>query len=161
MVLFFIIALAVSIVGMTGLLGFKRYELVSGNVLFASARPAVGTFFRETLWWVEKVLPALIKTYSRRAVHLCKVVLQRGIARSILWVEHTLERVLHTVREQTTTLREPGEASAFLREVAEHKRSLTRKSRKHGAPKEGQHVEPVTEADVVEIAVQKSEFEVE
>lgn len=154
MVLFFIAGLIVSILGMVGLLGFKRYELQTGHVLFASARPAVGHFFKEALWWIEKVLPALIRVYTIRTVRWLRVSLQKAIAISILWVEHTLERVLHTVRERTAVVREPGEASAFLREVAEHKRSLTRRVRK---PK----VREVSAEDVEQIANTKNEFEVE
>ncbi len=155
MVLFFTVGLILSIAGMLGLLGFKRYELSTGNVLFASARPAVGHFLKQALWWVEKVLPALVRVYTMRTIRFCKVVLQRALARSILWIEHTLEQVLHTVRERTTTVRAPGgEASAFLREVAEHKRKLSSRTRK---PK----VHEVTTSEVEEIASTKSEFEVE
>lgn len=152
MALFFSGALLVSVVGMIALLGFKRYELSSGHVIFARARPAIGTFFKHTLWWIEKVLPALVRVYSRRALRYCKVVLQHALARSILWVEHTLERVLSAVREKTAASRAPGEASAFLREVAEHKRKLSRRVKKPRV---------VTAQEVEEIAVQKSEFEVE
>ncbi|HEY5383112.1 MAG TPA: hypothetical protein VIJ88_00990 [Candidatus Paceibacterota bacterium] len=133
MVLFFTATLVLSILGMVALLGFKRYELASGNVILASVRPAIGTFCKHALWWVETVLPALVRVYSRRALRYAKATLQWAIARSILWVEHTLEQVLHTVREQTEAPRAPGEASAFLREVAEHKRKLSRRTRK---PKE-------------------------
>lgn len=152
MVLFFTAGLAISILGMVGLLVFKRYELQSGKVIFASARPAVGDFFKQALWWVEKVLPALVRVYTIRTVRFCKIALQRALARSILLVEHTLERVLHLVREQTAITRAPGEASAFLREVAEHKRKLSRPVHKQPA---------ITEHEVEEIAAQKSEFEVE
>ena len=154
MVLFFSLGLILSILGMVGLLSFKRYELSSGHVVFASARPAVGAFFRQALWWVEKVLPSLLRVYSIRTVRFCKVVLQRALARSILWLEHTLEQVLHHVRERTAVVRSPGEASAFLREVAEHKRKLS-----HNVQKP--HVHEVTPADVEQIAATKSEFEVE
>jgi hypothetical protein len=130
MVLFFMVMLGVSILGMVALLSFKRYELASGRVILASARPAIGTFCKHALWWVETVLPALVRVYTRRTIRYCKVTLQRAIARGILWVEHTLEQVLHTVREQTEASRVPGEASAFLREVAEHKRKLSRRTRK-------------------------------
>ncbi len=154
MVLFFILALALSIAGMAALIGLKRYELSTGHVLFASARPIVGNFFKQALWWVEKVLPALVRVYTIRALRLSKIVLQRALARSILYVEHTLERVHHTVRERTTTVRAPGEASVFLREVAEHKRKLSSRVRK---PK----VHEVNVEDVETIAHTKNEFEVE
>jgi len=65
------------------------------------------------------------------------------------------ERVLSAVREQTEELRKPGEASAFLREVAEHKRKLSH----HRAHKP--HVHEITAEDIEQIASQKSEFEVE
>ena len=154
MVFVFAAGLIVSILGMAGLLGVKRYELASGHVIFASARPAVSQFFKGTLWWFEKELPALVRRYMLRTVRFCKVVLQRLLARSILWVEHTLERVLHTVREKTANTRTPGEASAFLREVAEHKKNLSQ-------PVRTPHVHEVTVEDVEQIATHKSEFEVE
>jgi hypothetical protein len=128
--LFFTITLALSLAGMLFLLAFKRYELSSGTIIFARGRPAVGNFFRQTLWWIEKVLPALVRVYSRRIMLWCKAALQRGLARSLLWVEHTLEKVLRSVREKTDAPRASGEASAFLREVAEHKRKLSRRVKK-------------------------------
>ncbi len=153
MALFFTATLGISILGMVALLGFKRYELLSGNVILASVRPALSTYSKHTLWWIEKVLPALVRVYSRRTVRYVKATLQQGIAHGILWVEHTLERVLHTVREQTEAPRAPGEASAFLREVAEHKRKLSRRTRKPRAV--------VTKREVEEIAAPKNESEVE
>jgi len=130
MALFFTITLALSVAGMLFLLAFKRYELSSGTVIFARGRPAISNFFRQTLWWVEKVLPTLMRAYSRRIMRWCKAALQRAIARSILWVEHTLEKILRSVREKTEAPRTPGEASAFLREVAEHKRKLSHRTHK-------------------------------
>ncbi|HUD03043.1 MAG TPA: hypothetical protein VMR46_03480 [Candidatus Paceibacterota bacterium] len=130
MALFFTVTLALSLAGMLFLLAFKRYELTTGKVLFVSGRPAIGNFFKQTLWWIEKVLPALVRVYGRRMVRWCKAALQRALARSILWLEHTLEKVLRTVREKTDAPRAAGEASAFLREVAEHKRKLSRRVKK-------------------------------
>jgi biopolymer transport protein ExbB/TolQ len=136
MALFFTVTLAVSIAGMLLLLGFKRYELSSGKLLFVSGRPAIGNFFKRVFWWIEKVLPALVRVYGRRAFRFAKAALQRGLARSILWLERTLEHILRTVREKTETPRAPGEASAFLREVAEHKRKLSRRIKKQPTKEE-------------------------
>jgi len=130
MALFFTITLVLSIAGMLSLLAFKRYELSSGTVIFAGIRPAIGDFFRRALWWIEKVLPALARAYSRRIMRWCKVTLERAIAQGILWIEYTLEKILRSVREKTDAPRAEGEASAFLREVAEHKRKLSSRVKK-------------------------------
>jgi len=55
------------------------------------------------------------------------VLAHRTTAWSVLQVERMLEKTLHTLRH-TTAARADGEASAFLREVAEHKKSLIEKS---------------------------------
>ena len=124
MVLLFSTTLAVSVVCMLLLLGLKRYELSSGSVFFAGARPALSTFFHNALFWVERVLPALLKSYTLRALRALRSLFWKAIALGVIVFERTLERVLHTVREKTAPSRAPGEASAFLREVADHKKNL-------------------------------------
>ena len=130
MVLFFTGILALSLIGMLSLLGIKHYELVSGKVVLAPVRPSVGAFLHQMRTWVVHVLPALLSTSLEEMRQWLRAALHRGIAQSILMVEYTLEKVLHIVREKTTpTTRAQGEVSPFLREVADHKKKLMRRSR--------------------------------
>jgi hypothetical protein len=123
-VIFFTVTLGVSIAGMILLLVLKRYELNSGRVLLGSARPAVGHFFHRTLSWFEYVLPGLARVGARRLYATARRVLHVWAARFVVKVEQGLEQALRRVRG-TTAAPQPGrETSAFLREVAEHKKKL-------------------------------------
>lgn len=124
MVPFFTVLLAISIVGLVSLLAIKRWELRTGNMLMAGARPRVSAASQHTLTWFERVLPRLIQELLRRGVNKTSVLVHRAAAYSLLWAEHTLERVLRALRGVTEQPRSNKEASAFLREIAEHKRQL-------------------------------------
>ena len=139
MAIFFIIVLALSIVGMVSLLGIKQWELQTNNLLWVRARPGVGNFFQKLLCWVERVLPALMRIYGRRAYRAVHTWVHRTVAQGVLAVETWLERVLHTLPHTTETPKGTGTASAFLQEVAEHKKKLIRYSRalKPKAPADG------------------------
>lgn len=123
MVLFFTTTLAISIVAMILLLILKRYELATGRMVFAGARPALNSFFHTVMWFGQQVLPELARNQIERGWNVVLTGIQRAIAYSIVSIEHVLERILHTVRERTQSVR-PGEPSAFLREVADHKKTL-------------------------------------
>lgn len=123
--LFFTVTLVISIVGMTAILWLKRYELASGRVLFASTRPRLRTFFRQTLFWFERVLPGLLSHEVRRLWNLARSAARAGLARAILLIERWLEEGLRALRQLTAHApHAKGEASPFLREVAEHKKKL-------------------------------------
>lgn len=124
--LFFTITLAVSIVGMISLLVLKRYELNSGRVILGSARPAVGDFFHRGLSWFEYVLPGLIRVGVKSLYATVRRVLHVWGARLVITLEGWLERALHRVRHTTTSPKRGEETSAFLRQVAEHKKKLQR-----------------------------------
>ncbi|MEI6863821.1 MAG: hypothetical protein WCK46_00400 [Candidatus Adlerbacteria bacterium] len=128
MVLFFTTTLFVSIVGLLSLLAVKRWELKTGNVLFlARVRPTVGTMAHVFLLWVERVLPALAAHHGQRTVAVVRAWTHRTIARGVLAAERGLEHTLDTIRGATDHPKSSKEASAFLREVAEHKRRLLRR----------------------------------
>ncbi|MBY0294274.1 hypothetical protein K2Q08_03005 [Patescibacteria group bacterium] len=125
MVLFFTVLLAISITGLVSLLALKRWELRTGNMLLAGARPHVSEASHKILIWIERVLPHLVVQLVHRGVQQGRVLVHRGAAHSLLWAEHTLERVLTKLRGVTEHPRSSSkEASAFLREIAEHKRQL-------------------------------------
>ncbi|MDO8517798.1 MAG: hypothetical protein Q7S26_00705 [bacterium] len=136
MAIFFTIVLALSIVGMVSLLGVKQWELQTNNLLWVRMRPRVGDFFHTFLFWVERVLPALAHAWARRAIAAANAWVHRTVAQGVLFAEHWLERVLHTLRHTTDAKRveSRGVASVFLQEVAEHKKKLIRRSKK--LPKE-------------------------
>ncbi len=132
MAIFFTVVLMFSILGMASLLGVKQWELQTNNLVWVRVRPKVGKFFRTISFWVEQVLPALVRIWTRRLWHTVRVWVHRTVARGVLATEQWLERVLHILRHTTDARAGAGTASAFLREVAEHKKKLSR--RKHTNP---------------------------
>jgi hypothetical protein len=128
MVFFFISALGISLIAMVTLLAVKRYELASGRMLFAGVRPKTSAFFQIILQWGQKILPALALRYIERVWMLLRTKTQRAIAYSIVTFERTLESTLSAVRERTQGAHPDLEPSAFLREVADHKKSLLKDS---------------------------------
>jgi hypothetical protein len=125
MVFNLIIVLAVSIVGMLALISVKSYELSTGKLLFAGARPRISRFSQRMVFIFGTALPRFVVWEARRVYRWLASFAHSAVARAALRLERWLESVLTTVREKTTTTRAPGEASAFLREVAEHKKKLT------------------------------------
>lgn len=121
---FFIVTLAVSIVGMITLLMLKRYELNSGRIFLGSARPAVGHFFHRGLSWFEYVLPGLVRVGAKRLWGTARRLVHVWAARLVVVLESYLERALRRVRHTTVAPKQGKETSAFLREVAEHKKKL-------------------------------------
>jgi hypothetical protein len=107
---------------MITVLWLKRYEIRTGRVFFVQVRPSAGAFFRGALGWVEHVLPALVAREIRRGYVWARIKLRAGVAWIIIVAEGLLERGLHLLRHKTNV--PYGEASPFLREVAEHKRKL-------------------------------------
>src|SRR3989338_3085807 len=129
MVLFFTVTLGISIVGMSALLALKHFEMTTGRVVLGEARPGIGAFFHRGLVWVERDLPTGLSVIAGKAVVLGKKVLHHAVARSILALERGLEWALGLLRHTTTpTQQGTGEVSAFLREVAEHKKKLLKRS---------------------------------
>jgi hypothetical protein len=109
---------------MAAILLLKRYELSSGRVLLSGARPALRVFFARGLWWTTRVLPGAADRAARRGGEWVRTTAQRILARGALLTEQGLEKALHTVQRTTSTPAAGGEASPFLREVAEHKKKL-------------------------------------
>jgi hypothetical protein len=125
MVTFLTIMLGVSILGMASLLWLKRYELNSGRVFLGRARPAVGEFFHQKLQWLEYVLPGLIRSGLQDLYRAFQRLVHVVAAWVALRLEHGLERALKGLRRATALPKRRGEkTSAFLREVAEHKKKL-------------------------------------
>ncbi len=124
MVVFFSITLVFAILGLVSLLWIKRWELRTGKLLVAGVRPQVGNMSRTFLIWVERVLPHLITVYAQKGARTAESTMHHAAARALLTAEHSLERVLRTLRGVTEQPKSNKEASVFLREVAEHKRKL-------------------------------------
>ncbi len=128
MVTIFTTTLGISIFGMLALLLLKRYELKTGHVLFAGLRPRVNRVFKISLFYVERVLPALVLFLAERSVRSVVTVFHRLTAQGIVFVEYWLERVLETLRMTTHIPHSEIPASAFLREVAEHKKTILKRA---------------------------------
>lgn len=123
MVVFLIILLCVSLAGLSAVLYAKHWEEVNGKLMMSRVRPKAGEMLGVGLNFVEKRAPALLREMVLRGYALARVLMHRGVAWAVLHVERVLEKTLHTLRH-TTQMRGDGEASAFLREVAEHKKLL-------------------------------------
>ncbi len=128
MVIFLTALLCVSIAGLIGLIAVKRWEIESGRLVMSGMRPKAGAVLGESLRFVEQGLPHAVRRTARRAYKLSRLLFHRTVAWTVLQVERVLERTLHTLRHHTAEERGDGEVSAFLREVAEHKKSLLEQS---------------------------------
>ncbi len=124
MTLFFTITLGISVVGLLGLLGVKRWEMTTGRVMLSHIRPRLGDLLHRTLAWAEHVAPALVAHYASVAYRAARTWLHRLTAWSVLMLERVLEQTLRFLRHKTDAPTSGGEASIFLREVAEHKKKL-------------------------------------
>jgi hypothetical protein len=127
MVIFLIVLMNMSIVGIVGLIALKRWEMATGKVFFASVRPAAGRVLGAGLHFAERRAPALLQGLGWSLYRAVRRLSQFAVAWTMLRVERVLERVLHTLRH-TTVSSGDGKVSAFLREVAEHKKSLIHQS---------------------------------
>lgn len=123
--LFFTVTLGVSIAGMITLLLLRRYELNTGHVFLAGSRPAIGAFFHRKLTWFEYVLPGLIRVGIKRSYQIVRGVLRVWAVRAALFIEQKLEQALRRVRHTTARVpRRGAKSSAFLKQVAEHKKKV-------------------------------------
>ena len=128
MVLFFSATLGISIVGIWALLVLKRFEMTTGKVLGGRVRPSVDAFFHAGLVWVEHRAPALLRFWLNYALANGKKFLRYAAAHSILALERLLRRVLQLLHYTTQPGENTGEVSRFLREVAEHKKKLLKRT---------------------------------
>lgn len=124
MALFFTATLLISILGLVSLIALKRWELRTGGALGGSLRPRVGRFSEDVLAWFEGSLPELVHRNALHLLELSKNSLHHGVAKAVVFTEGKLEHTLHVLRHTTEEKPRSGEASAFLREVAEHKKQL-------------------------------------
>lgn len=122
--LVFTITLSVSILGLLAILLIKRYEIRSGRKFMSRVRPGVDS---AAVFIVEGV-PSLMHQGRHHALSAARQWAGAALMRAVFVFENGLERLLHKVREKTRAPREPGEASPFLREVADHKRELLKRA---------------------------------
>ena len=119
MITFFIGSLVFSCTGIVLLLTLKRYEMTTGRVMGSGLRPRVSNFFHMISLWIERILPTLVRMYSKILTRAFLSSVHKVTALAVVRVEHTLERTLHTLRHTTDVRRGMSEASVFLREVSE------------------------------------------
>jgi hypothetical protein len=123
MALFLTIVLLISCAGMALILLLKQRELRTGRMFFAGARPALSGFFSRMLV-IERALPSIAGGVSRRAGSSVRAGFHALAAWIVLHLERVLEKALHVIRYKTSAPEAQGEASPFLREVAEYKKKL-------------------------------------
>ncbi|HVY72492.1 MAG TPA: hypothetical protein VG984_00345 [Candidatus Paceibacterota bacterium] len=127
MELLFIATLLISIAGLVSLFSIKRWELETGRMVLAGARPKINAFARTVVAWFERALPGLLSSSGTRAAKRAEEWLHRAAAHMLLATEQGLEHMLRHLRGVTEQPRTNREASEFLREVAAHKRTLLSK----------------------------------
>ncbi|HEX8994121.1 MAG TPA: hypothetical protein VF803_02615 [Candidatus Paceibacterota bacterium] len=132
MVLILTSVLILSILGMAALLYVKHWELSTGKVLFGNARPHIADVSHRALVVVEHTIPGAARSLISEMKVWVRTGARAAIARAWFAIEHALERALHFLRNAVAhqhhdTTESRGSASAFLREVAEHKRHLMRR----------------------------------
>ena len=127
MALFFTITLVLSSLGLVSLLMLKSYELRSGRLFMGGLRPALQRALHASVLFIEYIVPGLARRGWGGMWAAARAVLKSALARAILFFEKTLERMLAFMRDLMQPPRGGGEASQFLREVAEHKKKLLEK----------------------------------
>ncbi len=132
MALALLTTLVFSIFGILLLFLLKSWEMRTGQMLAEPIRPTMSKFFHSVLFWVERVIPVLAREYAERALRTSLGFVHRTVALLVLLTERTLQHILQLIHRSTDVkLHARGEASAFLREVAEHKHKLLRAQRGH------------------------------
>ena len=126
MTAFFITTLCISILGLSVLIGVKHWELSNGAMLGGIVRERANRLSHVVLLWVESIIPTLIRIYGKRIWRGTLSLLYHAAALLVVRTEELLDRTLRSLRHSTDARRGMGEASAFLREVAEHKKKLLR-----------------------------------
>ena len=130
MALFLTIVLILSCAALVSLLYAKEWEMRTGRILVSGMRPRLDHYSRLSLAFVERVVPDFVEEQAGRLVFWLRTSVRAALAHGLLQAEHALERILHALRHRT--LPPPsagGEASAFLREVADYKKKLMKRSR--------------------------------
>src|SRR3989344_338292 len=115
--------LAVSILGLVFLIGFKWWEDKTGRTILPQARARVGERIRAGVSVAREKVPALLSRIGTAWFQVAREVFKRVLARTLLLSEETLEQTLRHLRRVERKHR-GGEASSFLKEVAEHKKQL-------------------------------------
>ncbi len=123
MTVFLIALMCISVVGISSVLYVKHWEASHGKLIMSGVRTKAGEALGVGLNFLEKRAPVVLRAAAMRGYIMARTLLHRGIAWMVLFVEHLLEKTLHSLRH-TTQQRSDGEASEFLREVAEHKKQL-------------------------------------
>jgi hypothetical protein len=122
--------LLISLLGLTGLIAFKWWELKSERFIFSGVRTRVGAHSHRLLESLRAEFPKTASRATRIAGRIVRAYASFGLAKLLVAFEAMLERVLRTIRTAPRELERRGEASPFLREVAAYKRMITRAARK-------------------------------
>lgn len=131
MVLFLTAVLVSSSVAMAALLYAKHWELSTGQVMFEPVRPRLGEWSHRVISAFEQHLPAAVRVRGRAMAERVRSAAHAWTARAVIAAEHALEKTLTVLRRTTAPHQEAtGQVSAFLREVAEHKRYLVRRRKR-------------------------------
>jgi hypothetical protein len=130
MLLFLTVVLICSSIAMMLLLYAKHWELTRNRLILASVRPLLSSASSHAIQTVEQRVPLAVRQLGMRIVIWIRLRARDIAARMLIAVEHALEAALVRLKHAfSPAISSEGASSAFLREVAEHKRKLTRVSR--------------------------------
>ena len=133
MALFLTAVLILSCIGMGGLLYVKSWEMRTGKMLLSDVRPQAARVLKSGSDFFEESLPDGIARGAEWWSVWLRTNALAALARALASAELALEKALHALRHKT--LPPPsggGQASAFLREVADYKKELLSRSREEG-----------------------------
>lgn len=112
-----------SILGLTSLIGFKWWEERTGRHILPDVRARVGVKVHRGMRVAQISIPTFCSRIGTTWFEFAREWAKAALARGLLLSETALERVLHNLKRAERKHR-GGEASSFLREVAEHKKQL-------------------------------------
>ena len=97
MAFIFLSTLLFSIIGILSLFLLKYWELQTGKMVAGSLRPKTHRFFHTVLFWIERVIPTMVRVYSQQALQAALGFVHRAVAFLVLFTERLLERALHLI----------------------------------------------------------------
>jgi hypothetical protein len=131
LVLFLTATLIVSSLCLATLLWLKDWELSTGNMIMSGMRENLSRWSLFSIDFFEHTIPERSQRLWESFMLWLRGSARGALARALLSIEQMLERVLHFLRHGLTAERSnESQVSAFLQEVAEHKKRLIRTSNK-------------------------------
>lgn len=125
-----IIVFGTSLVAIIGLLALKDWELRHRTKLFFVFRARLNATITAIASSIGTKAPYIANSAVSRTKRVVRHSLAQSLHRGLVRLEQLLERTLRTLRYQRLKTGHTASVSPFLRDVAEHKRTLDRSNGK-------------------------------